>query len=434
MQHVEQALPVTRAQLDIWLAQHMDHSGTEWQLGLFVRITGALERDALEWTLRRVIGEAEPVRAAFFEADGQVFQRAVDYPNVELDFHDLTGAADPEQEARDMAAEIQRTPMPLTGPLFKCALFQTRADEHFLLACCHHIVVDGTGIALIGARLASVYSAIVSGAPIPPALFGSLSDLIDSESAYEASGEYLEDEAYWARNLPSDTEPDFPPPQPTGAKETEWPSPPVQLDPEVLRRVEEFAQSRSLPRSSILTAACALLVRGWRAHGTDVVLDFPVSRRVTPESKTLPGMVAGVVPLVLKTTPQASMADFCEQVDGQIREAVQHQRFPVQVLERKARFLGAGKLSNRVSVNFLPSTFTLDFGGAAATATLTNAGVVGGFGLIFAGAGDQLFLSTMGAGEPFSNFEVADLAERLQRVLVAMVSDPSQTLSSVDVL
>ena len=34
--------------------------------------------------------EAEPWRVAFFEMDGQVFQRVIDYPDVELAFHDLS--------------------------------------------------------------------------------------------------------------------------------------------------------------------------------------------------------------------------------------------------------------------------------------------------------------------------------------------------------
>ena len=88
----DRALPLTRGQLDIWLAQETGHSGTEWQLGLFVRIEGTVERDALEWAIRRVVQEAEPGRAAFFGVDGQVFQRAIDYPDVELAFYDLSGS------------------------------------------------------------------------------------------------------------------------------------------------------------------------------------------------------------------------------------------------------------------------------------------------------------------------------------------------------
>ena len=50
------------------------------------------------------------------------------------------------------------------------------------------------------------------------------------------------------------------------------------------------------------------------------------------------------------------------------------------------------------------------------------------------GAGDELFLSTAGAGQPFSNFDVSDLAGRLQRVVVAMTADPTRRLSSMDLL
>ncbi|ORA05279.1 hypothetical protein BST14_28415, partial [Mycobacterium arosiense ATCC BAA-1401 = DSM 45069] len=94
-----QAYPLTRGQLDIWLAQESGQSGTEWQLGLFVKIEGGVDRDALEWAIRRAVQEAEACRAAFFEVDGQVFQRAIDYPDVELAFYDLSGSDDAVQEA-----------------------------------------------------------------------------------------------------------------------------------------------------------------------------------------------------------------------------------------------------------------------------------------------------------------------------------------------
>ena len=433
MQLDDGALPLTRGQLEIWLAQETGHTGTEaWQLGLIVRVEGAVQRDAVEWAIRRVVREAEPARAAFFEVDGEVFQRAIDYPDVELAFYDLSSSRDPAQEARGIAESIQRTPMSFTGPLFKFALFQTRLDEFYLFACGHHIAIDGTGITLVAHRVATVYSAIVSGAPIPPAVFGSLQDLVDCESAYEASNDYLEDQAYWTRNLPPEIGSHDRLPQAAGEVDPYWPSAPVQLDPVVVRRVEELSHVWNVPRTSVITAACAVLVRGWCAGGSEVVLDFSVSRRVRPESKTLPGMVAGVVPLVLRVSPGSAVAGFCEHVDTCIREALQHQRFPVQALERKAG--GLGRPADRVSVNFLPSTFTVPFGTGTATASYTNLGPVGGFGLIFSSDGDQLFLSTAGAGGPFSNFDVSDLAERLEQVLVAMTADPARRLSLVDLL
>ena len=428
------ALPLTRGQLDIWLAQETGHSGTEWQLGVLVRFDGTVERDLLEQAIRQAVREAEPVRAACFGVDGQVFQRAIDYPDVKPDFYDLTGSDHAVQEAQEIASSIQRTPMPFTGPLFKFALFRTRLDEFYLFGCGHHIVVDASGIGLVGHRIAAVYSAIVSGRSIPTAFFGSLQDLVDCELEYEASTDYLEDQAYWSENLPQENGPDYRLPQAASERDPYRPSAPVRLDPVVLRRVQELSDVWNVPRSSIITAACALLVRGWCEEGSEVVLDFPVSRRVRPESKTLPGMVSGAVPLVLRVSSEATVADFCQHADTRIREALQHQRYPVHALERKAHPGGSQHPANRVSVNFMPSKMTMDFAGVAASASFTNPGQVGDFGLIFSGAGDQLFLSTAGAGGPFSNSDVSDLARRLERVFVAMTADPGRRLSSLDVL
>src|SRR5262245_57462602 len=428
------ALPLTRAQLDIWLAQETGHSGTEWQLGVLVRFDGTVERELLERAIRHVMREAEPVRAAIFEEDGQVFQRAIDDADVEVAFYDLSDSRHPVQEARGIASSIQRTPMPSAGPLFKFALFRTWVDEFYLFGCFHHIIIDGTGIILLANRIATVYAAIVSDAPIPPSFFGSLQDLVDCELEYEASTDYLEDQTYWTRNLPPESGPHNRLPQAEGEGDSYLPSAPVRLDPVVLRRIQELSHVWKVPQSSVITAACALLVRGWCAEGSEVVLDFPVSRRVRPESKTLPAMVSGSVPLVLTVSPESTVAGFCEHVDTRIREALQHQRFPVHALERKAHSRGPEHLAGRVSVNFMPLKMSMDFAGVEASASFTNPGQVGDFGLIFSGAGDQVFLTTAGAGGPLSKFDVIDIARRLERVLVARTGDPGVRLSGVDVL
>ncbi|WP_459973885.1 amino acid adenylation domain-containing protein, partial [Mycobacterium sp. MUNTM1] len=424
------ALPLTRGQLDIWLSQEAGFAGTQWQLGLLVKIDGVVHRDELEQAITLAVAEAEPGRVSFFEVDGQVVQKPVDYPLVELTFDDLRSAADPVQEARERASSIQRTPMALNGQLFKFVLFQTGHEEFYLFGCCHHIAIDGLGMALVCRRVATIYSAMVAGKPIPDAYFGSARDLVDLESGYEASEDYAEDKAYWSEHLPPESGPVDRLPDAAGERDHYSPSASVQLDPSVANRIKELSKKLAIRRFSVTTAACALLVRGWSGSGSEVALDFPVSRRVRPESKTLPAMLAGVVPLVLATEPQSTVADFCKHVDKRIRELLQHQRFPVHTLEGD----GLRQAPNRVGINFIPSRLTLDLAGSPATASYTNHGPVGHFGLFFLGAGDQLHLSTAGPGQPFASFGVADLAGRLQQILEEMTADPDRPLSSIDLL
>ena len=429
----DRALPLTRGQLDIWLAQGTGHFGAEWQVGGLLRIEGTVEPGLLERAIVQVVREAEPLRAAFFEVDGQVFQKPVDYPDVELARYDLIGSQDPAQDAYRLASSIQRTLMPLGGPLFKFALLQTRVDEFYLFACCHHIVVDGIGIFLVCHRIADIYSAMASGASVPPAFFGSLSDLIDCELAYESSTDYLDDQAYWTKNLPPESEPRYRLAHAAVGRRDEESSAPVQLDPAAVAGIQVLSQALGVRRSAVITAACALLVRAFDTESPEVVLDFPVSRRVRPETQTVPGMISGFVPLVLKASPGSAVADFCERVDTRMKEALQHQRFPVHAIDYKASLRGSGQASNRVVINFIPATHTGYFANAATTGTLTHAGPVE-FGLVFFRDGDQLFLSTAGPGRFFSNCDVCDLAERLERVLVAMTADQGRSLSSVDLL
>ncbi|WP_142281729.1 non-ribosomal peptide synthetase, partial [Mycobacterium kyorinense] len=425
--------PLTRGQLDIWLAAETGQSGAKWQLGMLGRIEGALKPDLLERAVREVVREAEPLRAVFFEIDGQVFQRAVDCPEVELARYDLTGSQNPARDAYRLAASIQRTLMPLTGPLFKFALFQTAVDEFYLFVCCHHIVIDGIGIALVSHRIAAVYSALASGAPVPPAFFGSLHDLVECESQYERSSDYLDDQAYWARNPPAENPSRYRlAPAPCGDPAES--SVPVQLDPVVVAELRRLSQALGVRRASVITAACALLVHGGDVEGSEAVLDFPVSRRVRPETTTVPGMLSGTVPLVLATSPQSSVAEFCQHVDTRMREALHHQRFPVHILERKARLGGSGEASNRVIVNFIPTTRLADFGSAAGSGVVTHSGFEDQLELWFIRGGEELFLDTAGPRQLFSNCETRDLVERLQRVLVAMTADPGRLLSSIDVL
>ncbi|MDV3126107.1 amino acid adenylation domain-containing protein [Mycobacterium sp. 21AC1] len=430
----DDGLPLSRAQLDIWLSHESGLAGTEWQLGLLGRIDGTVDHALLEQAVRRAMTEAEPARASFFEVDGQVFQKPLDYSDLELPFYDVRDAEDPVQRVREMASEIQHTPLPLDGRLVKFALFRTQSAEYYLFGLGHHISVDGMGMALVSRRIATIYSALVTEEPVPAAYFGSLQDLVDAEEEYRASDDYQEDLAYWSNNLPPEDLREQSTAQVGNARDAYTPSASVEVDQAVVGDIKQLSKSLRIRRYSVTTAACALLARTWTAHGSEVTLDFPVSRRVASETKTLPGMLAGVAPLVLQTPPDWTVGEFCRHVDTRIRELLQHQRFPVHLLEAEQGLRGRGQGSNRLAINFIPARLTLEMAGAQVSVSYTNHGPTGSFGLFFIGSSDQLFLSTAGAGAPYVDFGVGGLAEHIQRAVTAMAADPDRKLSSLDLL
>lgn len=412
---------VTDRQREIWLSQEVGRSGAQWQLSFFVRVDGGVDRVILQRAIRVGLAEAEACRAVFFEAGGQLFQTVIDGPDGELVFHDLRSAADPVREAYRLAEVIQRTPMPFTAPLYRWALFQTGSEEFYWFACCHHICVDGLSIALVGRRIAAIYTAMVSGAPMGGAFFGSLQDLLDFEADYEASAQYLDDRAYWEQNLPTDGGSfDQVPIGGFAQADADLPAEPVALDPLVIGGVKSISKEAGVRRSSVIIAATALLVSRFSGDPAQVVLSLPVSRRVGPGSAALTGMLAGVVPLVVSASPESSVTQFCQGVDHRIRQAQAHQRFPVNRLEGHGGQAGLGPQAPRVLVNVLPGRTRMDFGGVPATLIYSTFGPVGHFGIFFVGAGDHLTFTTAGAGKPFADFAATELAHRFQRVLAAM--------------
>jgi amino acid adenylation domain-containing protein len=430
----EHALPLTRGQLDIWLSLQIHDWATDWHLGWFVVIEGPVEPSLVEQAVRQVVREAEPVRAAVFEVDGQVFQKVVDDPDVEVADYDLRQSHDPVREAYRLASSIRRPPMPLAGPLFKFALFQTRPDEFYLFICVHHIVIDGVGGAIFTNRIATVYSALVSGVPDDAAFSISLKDFVGWELAYQGSDNYLEDFAYWQANLPTAGAPNYRLPRPASEGDLCTASAPAEFAPSVMARIRELSQGLGVRPEAIIAAACALLVRGFSGGGSDVALDFQVSRRTSPQLARFPGMVTGSVPLELKLSPESMVADFFEHVDLRIREVLRHQRFPIRDLKNDGDPRGAAQSTGRINVNFFPSTTVLPFDGAAASMVYTAYGRVDNFCLFFVINDDRLFLSTAGNAGPFSDFDVFDLARRLERVLVVLTADLTRRLCSIDVL
>ena len=149
---------------------------------------------------------AEPARATFFEKDGQVFQRPVDYSDLELPYHDLRDADDPEHAVREMASAIQHTPLPLTGRLVKFALFRTGDDDQYYIFGLGHPHLrrrPGHGPRQPPHRHHLLRPGRRRGDSAR--LLRLLRDLVELETGYAASGDFQDDQTYWSQHLPPES-------------------------------------------------------------------------------------------------------------------------------------------------------------------------------------------------------------------------------------
>ncbi|WP_280514428.1 condensation domain-containing protein, partial [Streptomyces bicolor] len=126
-----------------------------------MRLSGDLDRAALEAAIADVMGRHEILRTVFPEVDGQPQQRILDpaqvrpaLPVVEVETADLDEAL---RAAGNTAFDVT-VDLPL-----QARLFATGPDHHVLLLVQHHIGNDGWSLAPLARDISLAYAARCAG-------------------------------------------------------------------------------------------------------------------------------------------------------------------------------------------------------------------------------------------------------------------------------
>ncbi|MFJ3788339.1 non-ribosomal peptide synthase/polyketide synthase [Kitasatospora sp. NPDC090091] len=330
------ALPLTAAQREIWLAEQSSRTPIPgYRVGECLEIHGPVDRELFETALRRVVDEVDALHVTFVddgEGPRQVLRESWDWAPVHLD---LSGEPDPRAAAVQWMEQDLLRPLDLArDPLFGHALIEASPTEFLWYLNYHHVVLDAISSSMLRQRVGEVYSALAGGAAVPPCPFGSLRDLVDSDTAYRASTDFAADRAYWTGRF-ADL------PAPTRLTDTS------ATDP---HRALRLAEERELRRPDALRAAAGRCGVRWSrlliaatalyAHrltgNRDVVLAMPVTARrgADRDLTAVPGTMSNVVPLRLTVRPDMPWRELVAQAAREVETAVAHERYRSEDLLR----------------------------------------------------------------------------------------------------
>ncbi len=152
----------------------------------------------MEAALRRVAEEARSVLVNFVEDGDGPRQVARDSNSWKPFFVDVSAAADPESAAKASMAEVCAVPFDLEhDALYRAGLIKVHGARFFLCAVCHHIVMDGFGVAILARRIGEIYTALKAGRPIPESGFGGPGLIVDEDARYRQSDRFARDKEFW---------------------------------------------------------------------------------------------------------------------------------------------------------------------------------------------------------------------------------------------
>ena len=149
---------------------------------------------------------------------------------------------------------------------------------------------------MISRRLATRYTAAMTGKRLRPNTFGSIADVVTEDVEYRNSEQAALDRAYWTARLD-------PLPELHGRRgdadlgsAAQTHSARAILDTDVRKRLEQIADECGCTWADLLIGVYAGFVA--RLHGTtDVVLALPIMVRTTRTALTTPSMAVNVLPL-----------------------------------------------------------------------------------------------------------------------------------------
>ncbi|HEV7395286.1 MAG TPA: amino acid adenylation domain-containing protein, partial [Pyrinomonadaceae bacterium] len=329
--------PLSFHQERLWFAAQYDSGSPLYNLAAAVRLTGPLQRAALEHSYNEIIARHDSLRTVFSMKNGLLVQSIDPVRYAELPLRDLSGLTAGQQDAevqRLFEADARVSFDLARGPLVRFSLLRLAEDKHTALLTMHHIISDGWSIGVFIRELAACYEAFVEerGPSLPP-LPIQYPDFAIWQREW-LQGEVLETElAYWKQQL-SGTVPMLQLP-------TDRPRPPAQSSngakhPFVLSTslsfvLKSFCQQEQVTMFMLLVAALQALLHRYSGQ-EDIVVGTPVAGRYPVETETLIGYFVNTLALRTTVTGQMSVRQLLGAVREMSMEAFAHQNLPFEKL------------------------------------------------------------------------------------------------------
>ncbi|MEU1511068.1 amino acid adenylation domain-containing protein [Streptomyces sp. NPDC005811] len=368
--------PLPAAQEAVWTGQRLDPDSPAYNTAEYLHLYGPVDTAAFDAALHHVVAETEALNVVYgTDARGRPWESPAPADGWRLHAADLTTAPHPHAAALARMRQDLARPVDLArGPLFGHALLRIAREEYLWYHRVHHIALDGYGLSLVARRVAEVYTALATGAPVGDSGFGTLASVREEERAYRESAAFARDRAYWTGRFADR------PPVATPAGRTALPAPTfhrrtADLGAERTEALRAAARELEVTWSEILLAVTA--ARLHRATGApEIVLSLPAMGRLGSVSLRVPCMVRNILPLRVPVMDRDSPRDLAGRISRELRAALPHQRYRYERLRRDLRLVGGQRRLSGPGVNIMPFAYDLRFAGHRSTVHNVSAGPV----------------------------------------------------------
>lgn len=357
------SLPLSQAQLGIWVGQLLDASNNSYWTAQALGLTGVWNEAAFVQSIRQVIAHAEVLHMrmtldadglpcqfatqAHFDGQGKLAVDAVERLSFEAHVA-------PEQAAQQwMQNDLASSPANLSGGLFRTAILTLSPDRHLWYLRTHHIALDGYAYALLARQVAQHYTHLLNNPQPLNITVPTLREVIEEDGSYTQSRAFERDRQFWSSYL-SDLHqvPDAGALCAKQAVSSTCHSSIRQISAQDWFRWQEAAHNQGVDWPTWLTAVWAALQLRTSAV-PQIRIGLPVMGRLGSVALTVPCMYMNIVPIVLQMQYLNDAQTWLKHVAQQLRSVKPHQRYRYEKLKDDFKIQGSTCLFSSV-LNMMP--------------------------------------------------------------------------------
>jgi amino acid adenylation domain-containing protein len=329
----DQPLPLSFSQRRLWYLQKVDANLSAYNIAASFRIKGDLHVGALQQALNALIARHEPLRSAIMELGGEPHQKIVPTLQIALPAVDLSQLphALAEEEAKRWCSEDARQLHVLEKPpLLRVKLLKLSEGDHVVILNFHHIIADGSSLAIFYQELAVLYNAARNSQAAPlPELSIQYADYAAWQHGWLKSDAFDVQLAYWKRRLadmpaPVELPTDFDHPAlpaHRGARLTR------QLAAELTASLKIISRQQGVTLFMTLFATFNILLS--RISGQDdIVIGSSIAGRNRPETDGLIGFFINALPLRSDVSGNPSFATLLRRIREGCLDAYTNEDIP----------------------------------------------------------------------------------------------------------
>ena len=436
-------LPLSFPQQRLWFLHQLAPELSVYNVFRALRLSGPLHVAALERALHDVVARHEGLRTRFPTAGGGPVQRIEPRWRPALAVVDLGGLPPARRRAARQRWTDQeaRRPYDLArGRLLRTVLLREDEREHVLLAGMHHIISDGWSMTVFLRELAALYGAFVSGGSLSlPELPIQYADYAVAQRQW-LQGEALEEElSFWRQQL-TDAPPflNLPADRPRPVVQSFHGAHVSRILPEPLSAaLRKRSRREGTTLFMTLLAAFQALLHRYTGQRR-IPVGTPVANRDRLEVEGLIGLFINILVLPCDTAGDPAFRRFLGRARERALCAFEHQDLPFEKLVEELRPQRDLSYSPLFQVMFVLQNLaeeTSSFPGLD-LAPLSVDTVTAKFDLTLMvdARGDDLLALLEYNTDLFDATTVTRWQDHLENLLAAVVGDPAQRLSELEVL